>query len=361
MPEHGTRLNDPVFSLSGLLDGTPFRFEAGIDQRIMLTALEQDDQSVYELRGTIAPAGCDNCTNQFTIILRDYTVKDPNAPMDIDSTLKEQDYPFQITSGSLRTIQLQQQSAGSAGSPASGYDWEIREHNSNQLVAQLTGSEPEVSLRTGTYNVLLNTTFTNGCSNSIIHPVVIENTLPACTGDFRVSYIQGTRMIKLDTVGVTINSPVALIQWVVNGSTYVLASANIMLDSITLPVFQITMNIYSQGCSLSVTKNVSSDPDFFCTSNFKMTNNRSTDPLQLGHVRVDYTDAAANSFSTLHGQQPSWSQFVIHAILPFEKDANGLPTRKISGEIDCRLFSDNGTDYKDLRQANMTLALPFKP
>jgi hypothetical protein len=127
-------------------------------------------------------------------------------------------------------------------------------------------------------------------------------------------------------------------------------------------VFEVELEVVSASCTATTVQRISKNPGIQCATNFRVSSIQSVDPLQLGHIRIKWTDAQGQSFISEKEEQPNWSVFEITAIDSFPRDRNGLPTVLLSGRINARLFSSSGpSPHKDLRNAEFKLAFPYKP
>ncbi len=362
LPSGGGQLNLPEFELSGRLNGQPIHHIAGERSLYMNTSLQKDALAVYEMQSAIRPLGCSDCTDYFEISLRDHKVNADGAPMIPDSSIQIRSYAYQLggSGGNFRRISLSSLPDGGSINPAIRHEWEIRSAPQNRLIGRFEGVNPEIELRTGNYVIGLTTSFANGCANSISLPTTIDAGTANCQADFSLMRFQGTTVAQLDTSNIQVTRPFTY-SWIINGVATSIQQPFLFFDSIPSPVFQVTLLVIGNGCEVRRTKNISRNPDAFCTSNFRISGNTASDPLQLGKVRLDYISADKKRFSSSYDVQPDWANFEIEAILPYQNDRNGLPTRRISGRLDCRLSTANGDQSVELRQARFRMALPYKP
>lgn len=362
LPNGGEQLNNPEFELRGLLNGQPVHHIAGEDNLYLNTLLEKDPLDVYEMRSAIHPLGCTDCTAYFELSLRDHKVTPDDAPMTPDSSIQSRTYAYQLggSNGNFRSLSLSSQPDGGSINQAVRHEWEIRSSPQNRLIAQFEGQSPEIDLKMGNYVIGLTTTFANGCSNSISLPTTVDASTGNCSADFSLLRFQGTTVAQLDTANIQVTRPFTY-RWIINGEATSVQQPFLFFDSIPFPVFQVTLIVSGNGCEVRKTKNISRNPDAFCTSNFRISGNRASDPLQLGKVRLDYVNKDAIRFSSSYDTQPDWASFEIEAILPYQNDRNGYPTRHITGRLDCRLSTASGDQDVELRQARFRMALPYKP
>lgn len=362
LPSGGGELNQPEFELSGLLNGQAVHHIAGEDANYLNTALQKDPLAVYEMQSAIRPLGCSTCTDYFELSIRDHKVITDDSPMTPDSSIQQRSYAYQLggSGGNFRRITLSSQPDGGSVNPAVRHEWEIRSSPQNRLIGRFEGINPDIELRSGNYVIGLTTSFANGCSNSINLPTTIDANTGNCDADFSLLRFQGTTVAQLDTAQIRVTRPFTY-RWIINGEPSNIQQPFLFFDSIASPVFQVTLIVTGNGCEVRKTKNISRNPDAFCTSNFRISGNTPSDPLQLGKVRLDYVAADNQRFSSSFESQPDWANFQIEAILPYQNDRNGFPTRRISGRLDCRLSTVNGDQSLELRQARFSLALPYKP
>jgi|GEM_PF-1666744 len=362
LPSGGEQLNTPEFEFSGLLNGQPVIQVAGEGALYLNTQLQKDPLAVYEMQAAIHPLACTNCTNYFELSLRDYKVIPDDAPMLPDSSIQIRNYVYQIggSMGNFRKITLHSDPDGGSVNPAIRHEWEIRSSPQNRLIARFEGENPEIDLKSGNYVIGLTSFFANGCSNSISLPAAIDANTGDCAADFSLLRFQGTTVAQLDTANIQVTRPFTY-RWLINGEPTSVQQPFLFFDSIPFPVFQVTLIVTGNGCEVRKTKNISRNPDAFCTSNFRLTGNLASDPYQLGKVRLDYVAANAIRYSSSYDSQPEWADFEIEAILPYQADRNGFPTRHITGRLNCRLSTAAGDQSLELRQARFRMALPYKP
>jgi hypothetical protein len=362
LPQGGGKLNQAIFQLQGQIDGQELHWIAGENGHFMQTNLLHDAQGVYEMQGSIQLPVCNPCPPSIRIHLRDFERNPAAGSMQVDSAIRKGFYSFQqgISGQSLRLVQLQQQSFGGTLHQPTEHRWQILHIATNRIVAQLSGESPSLPLRPGEYQIGLTTEFSNGCSNSLTKRLQIGESMPNCAADFRIMRFQGTTVAQLDTFETNFTGPVSSYHWIINGQVDTRPQPFLFFDSIPSPVFPVSLVISDGNCSLTITKNISRNPDAFCTANFRIQQNNAIDPLQLGRVRIDYFDGQEWLSSAYEGQD-SRSFFEIESVDPFEINGNGLPTRKISGRLEVTLYSADGRKQRQLKQARFIWALPFKP
>lgn len=362
LPQGGGKLNEAIFQMRAQLDNQEMHWIAGEEGQFMHTSLLHDEQSVYEMQGSIQLAQCDPCPPSIRIQLRDFEQNLQGGGMQPDSAIRKGFYSFQqgYKGQSLRLVQLQQTSFGGTLHQPTEHRWQILHLASNRVIAQLSGPNPSLPLRPGEYQIGLTTQFSNGCSNSLTQRMQINESMPGCAADFQILRFQGTTVAQLDTFATSFNGPLNSYYWIINGQVDTRPQPFIFFDSIPSPVFPVSLVISNGSCSLTVTKNISRNPDAFCTANFRIQQINAIDPLQLGRVRIDYFDGQEWLSSAYEGQDNS-AFFEIENVAAFEINAAGLPTRKITGRIQATLFSADGRKQRQLKNADFVWALPYKP
>jgi len=363
LPPATLEANSPVFSVSGLLNGTPFIWQAGINGRYMSTSLSQDANGLYDLSGKIEPSPCLNCTEVLTVSLRDFRNTAPGAPMQIDSTFQLKSYPFERNPGAgvLFNVPLNAQSTGATATTAIYHLWTIND-SAGSPVDTVMGLNPSVSLSQGNYRVSLTSQYSDGCSNTIQQQMEVKETPPAgCTGDFTVNRLPGTTLVQFVPVNINFSGSFSL-RWEINGQVSFGQNATIVIDTLTTPeVFPVILTITSPNCTVVVKKNISSDPRYFCAANFRVgTISRLENPSPFGQVRLHFIDAQGRNYSSAAGTQPNWANFTVTALTTYLTDQNGKATKAITATADCLLFEEAGNGIIELRTGDLKIALPYQ-
>lgn len=80
--------------------------------------------------------------------------------------------------------------------------------------------------------------------------------------------------------------------------------------------------------------------------------------LQLGTIALQWMDGQGRIWRSDRGVQPSNTFFLIKSAEPYEKNENGLPTRKLTIVYHCLLFDDNGTEREMSGTGVIAMAYP---
>ena len=350
----------------GELDGQMVQFEAGVAQQFLHTALQTNALNLFETAAVIKPDPCDGCGNHLEITIRDFKRNNGNEPMNPDSTFQIKTYPFQLgeTGASLRRIRLQQNNLD--GLNPIQNQWSVFSL-SNDLITQSNQIEANFTLTDGNYNTRLVSTFANGCSDTSSGQIVVDlgSTGNTCSAEMRINRIPNSNSMFLDTFNVQVPNPTQVI-WRVGGEVYTGGSVFLMTDSFfnLNDAFEVALEIISASCTVRLVQRIAKDPSVNCATNFRVSSIQSIDPLQLGHVRLKWTDGQGFEYSSEKEEQPNWSVFEITAIDTFPSDRGGLPTVLLTGRVDARLFNKDGngaTTHKDLLNSAFKMAFPYKP
>jgi hypothetical protein len=284
-----------------------------------------------------------------------------------DSTFQIKTYPFQfgMAGAAFRRIRLRQNNLD--GLTPVQNNWSVF-NLANSLIAQSNALEAEFVLPDGDYTTRLISTFANGCSDTTSNQMVVDSLGSSgntCTAEMRINRIPSSTSMFLDTFNVQVPNPTQVI-WRVGGEVFTGGSAFLMTDSFfnLNDAFEVELEVTSASCTARLVQRIAKDPSINCATNFRVTSIESIDPLQLGHVRLKWTDAQGLEYISEKEEQPNWSVFEITAIDTFPNDRKGLPTMLLSGRVNARLFNknDNGAvTHKDLRNAAFKLAFPYKP
>jgi hypothetical protein len=123
----------------------------------------------------------------------------------------------------------------------------------------------------------------------------------------------------------------------------------------------VRMRAFNNECSSEVVKQVTHDPAIFCTVNFRVNSNAFNDPLQTGTLRIQYRRADGTLFSSAFGDQQANASFLITDIAEFKNTPQGLPVKQLKGNVQCTLFSADGSEKMEITNGAFNLAFPYKP
>lgn len=364
LPPIGQGGSGPIAAhFSGLLDGQPLLYEAGIDHQYLHTQLELHPTSVFETTASIRPKNCDGCGQYFEITMRDFESNDGSRPMQPDSTFEIKSYPFQLgTAGtSFRRVQLRQRNLDGLN-PIQNH-WSIL-NLANNVVAQSNTNEAEFILPIGNYTTRLISTFANGCTDTSINPLSLDTSIgsgTACTAEMTINRIPSSTSMFLDTLNVQVPNPTQVI-WRIEGMTFTGGGLFLMTDSfISRPVFEVELEVISASCTAKVVQRIAKNPSLNCATGFRVSSVNSVDPLQLGHVRITYIDALGVLYGSHFASQPNWAQFELLSVDSFPENRDGQATLLLRGRTNCLLFrADDQEVFKELNAADFKLAFPYK-
>lgn len=347
----------------GDLDGQPLRFEAGIENNFMHTYLESNALQTFESTASIKPDPCQACANNLEITIRDFERNDGSRPMTPDSTFQIKTYPYQLgaTGVPLRRVSLRQSNLD--GPVPIQNNWTVFDL-ANNPVAESNQLQADLIIPYGNYITRLVSTFANGCTDTSTNQLQLDSSIASgtpCSAQMLINRIPSSTSIILDTFNVEVPNPTQ-VTWRIGGTTLLGGNVFLMTDSLMLDeVFEVELEIASASCVAKVVQRIAKNPAQNCATGFRITNIQSVDPIQLGHVRVQWTDAQGQIYGSEIEKQPSWANFEITAIDTFPKSRDGLPTLLISGQFNGRLYQSNGNSHKDLRNAAFKMAFPYKP
>lgn len=346
----------------GELDGQPLRFEAGIHGQFLHTDLQPNVLQIFETSSAIKPDPCEGCASHLEITISDFQRNNGGSPMNPDSIFQIKNYPFQIggIGSTSRLISLTQNNLD--GLTPIQNNWSVLTLT-NELVAQSNEMQANFLIPPGAYNTRLISTFSNGCTDTSTNPIVIDSSFESgapCSAEISITRLPSSTSILLDTFNVQVPNPLQVV-WRVAGMVFTGGSLFLMTDSFILNnVFEVELEIFSLSCTAKVVQRIAKNPTLNCATSFRVGNMQSVDPLQLGHVRLKWTDAQGHVFGSEMEKQPTWANFEVTALDTFPNNRAGLPTILLTGRVNCRLYRVGGA-FNDLRNVSFKMAFPYKP
>lgn len=350
----------PVFMASAKFDGAPHQWRAGVDDFYMFSSFEKDALSVYEFSGSFAKK--DSCCGEvFTIRIRDLQQVGQGLP-EIEAALA-QDLFFASQTG-IDTLwkTIQDTTGWSTTFNASGsilpntpvnYVWSYGDGKSDTLNQQTTThfydalpSQP-VTLTVRALN--------NTCSSSISKLLNLNTNSSPCGLNLNLQFLNpnnpnGGVQVTAQPTG---NQPFTY-SWSngTAGSFITIPDTNGIIGA-SVTVTDAT------GCVVSSTVNTtlglgttllpiciakfSNTPVVPQTVNVQVIDSLIIgDSLQFSKVKIEYTDASGEFYSSFLGPQDNTAHIKILDVEAYEVNEKGEKTKKVSLEFDCRLWNEEG-------------------
>jgi PKD repeat protein len=357
----------PEFYFNGAIAGAATSLNAGINNYYMYPSYTQDSNNVYNFIGDLKQTT--SYPNSIQIQINDYKVSALNASVNIDSSLTIGNYlyciPGTVTTTSTTVYKVQFNSSFANGT-AQTYNWNFGDNTtSNQANPMHTYSQ------LGYYNVCLNITGTNSCSNGICdtvnlasptayacHTVVSSTVIPNTTGvtfsntpsgtpPFNYYWNFGDTITSVDTA--TLANPT---HYYHSSGTY---QASLKVTDFTGKTAIAKYNVTTASAPQSCLTNFSV-ANIQAVTTTTTTNNNA---LGLRNIVVTWTDALGNLYTSKNAAQPASSSFQIVSIDNYQNNANNQRTKKLHVKFSCWVYNSTHPP-KQITNADAVIAVAYK-
>lgn len=350
----------PLFMASAKLDGAPHQWQAGVDDFYMFSSFEKDALNVYEFSGSFAKK--DSCCGEiFTIRIRDFQQAGQGLP-EIEAALA-QDLLFASQTGIDTLWETKQDTTGwtttfnasSSILPNTpvNYVWSYGDGKSDTLDQQTTThfyDDLPTQPVTLTVRALNNT-----CSSSISKQLNLNTNSSPCGLNLNLQFLNpnnpnGGVQIIAQPIG---NQPFTY-SWS-NGTAgsfiTIPDTAGIIGASVTVTdatgcvvssAVNTTLGLGSTLLPVCIAK-FSNTPVVPQTVDVQVIDSLIIgDSLQFSKVKIEYTDAAGEFYSSFLGPQDNTAHIQILDVESYEVNEKGEETKKVSLEFNCRLWNELG-------------------
>ncbi|MDI1353558.1 MAG: PKD domain-containing protein [bacterium] len=343
---------EPVFLLSGKLDGTDLNFQAGNINYYMNASYFQDASNLYIFKGELKQNCTSACGYGLTVLINDYKVSEPNGPMNIDSAIhkgayrlfNESIYPTQQEVNFVPVNEL---------SGDVSYSWSIV-NGTSTITAPFTYTLSKTLDIGKTYSVTL-TYEENGGTCNATH-----------TNVFRVgNAFQTTITAQKDLTPLTLKF--AAKTNTTGTFTYLWEFGDGATSSQSMPshtygnegpfIAKLSMvNAANDSCVSYYQVNAGPNPS--CQANF----NALFLPLQTiqitRSITILLTDSTGTTYSSAKAMQPTGTHVEITDVGEYKTNNYGQPTKVVSLNFDCVL--KNGNVSKLLKGGHAVIAVAYK-
>lgn len=331
----------PVFSMQGIVDGTPFLFEGGVNDYYMFTQTKQLEFGLNSMVGKLAKQSCpETCGPSLKIYFRNYTLSNT---FNTDSLFQKRKYPFYNSYNAQHwtyELRLQQRSLGS-GSPRYGWDFGNSRFSND--------AEPTVIFNEGIYPITCTSVYPNNCISGLTQQIYLTPTRVGKHTDFSVNHID---TFELLFNSIPINNT-GIVSWDFGDGSN--ATGSIVKHRYTTSgMYKVTMQYVIGTDTMVYSQNVKTLDIQKCMTNYQFTTSRRIDSLQFKTVVIEWTDANGVVYSSAKTPQDN-SLFEILSITPFQTNANNQQTKMLKLTVKCKL--SNGTKVVELN--NMTGTFGF--
>jgi PKD repeat protein len=353
-PQQGTSAGTPLFTVNGIVNGTPITINAGANGYFMSSSFELDTNGVYNFVGELKPKVCTGkCGNILKIAIKDYELA-TTSTTNIDSTIVSGFYSYASISGTASQFDYTFKATPPSAGIAKSYTWNFGD---NSILVSYTPTVTHTYKHPGVYTVTLNLETFTGCISSSISKVQFGQNGGLFNINF-VSIVTGDttefKPIPLGGVG-----PYTCVWDFGDGNfsndyspSHIYNASGQYTVSLKMTDF---LGLSSTQISYVTIKNTSNCSSFFIPS----TSIAISNPLNLGNAIVEWTDASGKVWSSNSSfKQPSNSLFQIISVTDYLNSSNGTATKKIHVQFSCTLY--NGLSSIVMKNIDATFSVGYK-
>ena len=352
-----TTTNSPVFYFNGTVDGIATSINAGLNNYYMYSSYTQDSNQVYNFSGDLKQTNLS--ANSISITINDYKVSGVNVPTNIDSSLQDGLYAYNIPgTGTVSTTSYRVSfyAQTSNGIPQT-YAWDFGDGATSSLANPI-----HTYITAGNYNASLAVNYSGGCSSSVSNPIRANKS----NASFKTSVSYTADSVN-QTFNFSLNANKPVVSYVWNfgdGITSNLASpahtysnsalytvSLLAVDSVTLAYDTAHMNL-----------NIATGTYQHCLTNFtdSIAVKNTINNLALSKVTVNYTDAAGNIYTSKNALQPSASTFQILSVGNYQNNTNNQSTKQVHVKFSCVVYNTALNKSIQITNADAVIALAYK-
>lgn len=363
-------VSTPDFYFNGTIGGTSTSFSAGVNNYYMYSSYLQDSNNVYGFIGDLKQTTSNASGIQIQIY--NYTVSVPNGSVNINSSLQVSNYPYYIPDTSvtptttITAYQVQFNSSYTNGTPQT-YNWDFGDGNTSALANPV-----HVYSSLGYYNVCLNITGTNSCSNSICDTLNLSSPSSySCHAAISSSVLPGTNTANF----YAIPTGTAPFNFFWNFGDSITASYSSPADSANHTyaspgTYQVSLRVTDATSKVSIAKyNVTTAlAPATCITNFSVstiqtvttvTPNTTGGLTELGKVVVTWTDASGVVYTSNNIAQPNSSNFQIISVDSYADNTNNQHTKKLHVKFNCWVYNNSHPPIQ-ITNADAIIAVAYK-
>lgn len=317
--------SDPVFKVSGKVDGSSVEISAGKDDYYMFTSYHLGPDNVHTFTGDLKPVNCTNCKEALKIEIRDngfsnnFNVNDALAPGDY-AFISENPVGYKVTL-----------TAEPEGIPPYTFFW-----NADNIQQQSISPTMEFFFKEEKkYNISLTITYGDSCSSTITNEIDLAS---SCSAGFELKLDSGIRDIAIFKA-YNIDQ-FTKYTWEVNNAII----SNKPSDTYTFPkpgIYEFCLTVDSAGCTAKYCRKIEAISRT-CVTNFRYKiSPPNSDTLNFSSVKITWIDKNGDQYTTGFRQSAN-DYFRILDSEDYKSDIKGNPTRKLNLEFNCTVYNSIG-------------------
>ncbi len=345
-------IEEPVFRVSGTMNGQPLNISAGVDDYVMYTDYNFDNStSVYEFNGSIRKFNCAHCPQSLNIRMRNYRQSGIDEGVFADSAFTENYY-----------------SISSVVAPSVNFLMQFN-HQSNGVLQQgkwffgdgslpvMAADTQHIYVHPGEYTVGFIGYFGNGCTDTLVNTFRFGIKGSNCHANFSPT-ILGDSVSLLDY-----SSGTAPLNYFFDFGDGVTSNQWLPYHVYSHPgVYTILLRVEDAENSVSEFKRkVFVLPTTACMAGFQFPQlSGLPNTFNLSTISIEYIDANGTIFSSDFNPGSNDGFFRIDNVEDYGNNSHGDKVKKLKIQFSCRLYNSTQTENIDLDISDAIFAVAYK-
>ncbi|MEL6134295.1 MAG: PKD domain-containing protein [Bacteroidota bacterium] len=323
---------DPVFTASATIGEETLSWQAGSNGCVMKTEWAIDGTDIRIFSGDFAGGA----NGELDIQIRD-VVTLGNGDFDPEAVFAVGDRFFvgQVDPAEAFTFSFRATDFGQTEGKT--YLWEFGDGNTSNLPNPKHTYQAE-----GVYEVRLTIVDAKGCTSLARQMVNVGQSYLECGLDFTYEILDPTRVRLRANYKQGLGDPILV--WTTGDGNHYTKQETVdhTYESPGIYEIKLVATFKSLGTCCLI-KNIYTGPGASCISSSEFT--RSSLPLDLGRVSLNYTDPAGRRYTSQRFEsQPSESLFELISFEPYLENEEGQSTYKIEARFNCELYAEDDPD-----------------
>jgi hypothetical protein len=332
---------EPVFFLSGLVDGKPVNLRAGEESYFMETYTGMNASGVFEFAGKLRPT-CSNC-NSPTLDIRVSAYKTHDSSgYDAQLVLGTGTYGLQPLFERSQDITVLFKGEPEKGTAASHF-WDFGDGTNS------TDRNPRKTFLPGKYLVTYTATDAGGCNATVTN---ILNLQPNLTDRYNLGFActyTGVNQVQLHVDPIYTN-----IMWDLGDGNF--STSHTTTIDVSTGLRKITLMRFVDTDTVKYSRNIVPQSFAGCNANMSYYCSREFNTNGLNMATITWTSETGKVFTTEGVDQPDKNLRILSSS-DYITNASGQRTKKIDLEFDCRLT--DGTTIIEMKNMRGVFALAF--
>ena len=354
--------SSPVFYFKGMIGGTAMDLQAGINNYYMYSSYTQDSNGVYNYTGNLKEYNCSStCPPSIEFIINDYRKVSLGAiENNINQALANGYFNYMVPGGTPTSFSMAFNPTQGPSDTIVSYTWNFGDSTSTTTTSSVMNSIVHTYPHTGSYTPFLSVLFSDGTTNSLGSVIQMGNPSVSLNSSFTVSH--DTSFISSVSGG----SGIYLYSWnfgdissgLNNTSTAKNPNHTFTNDSIHKVVLLVTDSLSKKTVTAVAyaSGNPSTQKHIFSYSYAPIIipNN-----MGLSNIRVIYTDATGDQYTSNNPAQSDSSYFQITSVSNYQANENSQSTKQLHITFNCTVYDLSGNKLA-IKNGDAVIAVAYK-